>query len=159
MSFQQITANVSSSGFTFTFRVTIIVSVFVPGRWRVVQKLREWVCTTRDRPGTKTEIIIVTINVKVNPEEDTFTEIFCKRCLIMSFLITHWFLWYFLGLGGSRFWFRVPFHLLFIYFSFKIHLILVVTIQIKWILNVKYCKPYVYWQCQLIIPGVHCHGN
>jgi hypothetical protein len=22
-----------------------------------------------------------------------------------------------------------------------------------------YCKPYIYWQCQLIIPGVHCHRN
>jgi hypothetical protein len=32
-------------------------------------------CTSRDRPGTKTEIIIVTIHVKVNSEEDTFTSI------------------------------------------------------------------------------------
>ena len=34
---QEIVSNVSSSGFTFTFRVTIIVSVFVPGRSRAVQ--------------------------------------------------------------------------------------------------------------------------
>ncbi len=65
----------SSSGFTFPFIVTIIISVFVPGRSRVVQTHSFW--TTRDRPGTKTEIIIVTINVKVNPEEDTFATICC----------------------------------------------------------------------------------
>ena len=34
----------SSLEFTFTFRVTIIISVFVPGRSRVVQKLKKWVC-------------------------------------------------------------------------------------------------------------------
>ena len=61
------------------FIVTIIISVFVPGRSRVVQKLKKWVCTARDRPGTKTETIIVTLNVKVNPEEDTFTAICCKN--------------------------------------------------------------------------------
>ncbi len=71
----QIVVNVSSSEFTFTFMVTIIISVFVPGRSREVQNLQKWVCTTRDRPGTKTEIIIVTINVKVNPEEETFATI------------------------------------------------------------------------------------
>ena len=54
----QIVANVSSSEFTFTFRVTIIVSV---------------------RPGTKTETIIVTLNVKVNPEEDTLAAICCTQ--------------------------------------------------------------------------------
>ena len=43
----------SSSEFTFTFIVTIVASVFVPGRSREVQ--------------TKTEILIVTIIVKVNP--------------------------------------------------------------------------------------------
>ncbi len=64
-------AKVSSSEFTFTFMVTIIVLVFVPGRSRVTQKLKKWVCTGRDRPGTKTEIIIVTRNLKVNPEDDT----------------------------------------------------------------------------------------
>ena len=37
----------------------------------VVQKLKKWVCTVRDRPGAKSEIIIVTLNVKVNPEENT----------------------------------------------------------------------------------------
>ena len=74
---QQIAANVSSLEFTFTFRVTIIISVFVLGRSRAVQKLKKWVCTTRDRPGTKTEIIMVTLNVKVNPEEDTLTAICC----------------------------------------------------------------------------------
>jgi hypothetical protein len=47
---KQIPANVS---FTFTFIVTIIISDFVPGRSRVVQKLKKWVCTSRDRPGTK----------------------------------------------------------------------------------------------------------
>ena len=41
----------------------------------MVQKLKKWICTARDRPGTKTEIIIVTINVKVNSEDDTFSEI------------------------------------------------------------------------------------
>jgi len=25
--------------------------------------------------------------------------------------------------------------------------------------NPNYCKPYIYWQCQLIIPGGHCHEN
>jgi hypothetical protein len=44
----------------------------------LVQKLNKWVCTSRDRPGTKTEIIIVTINVKVNPRDDTFTGISCS---------------------------------------------------------------------------------
>ena len=34
-----------------------IISVFVPGRSRAVQKLKKWVCTPRDRPGTNTEII------------------------------------------------------------------------------------------------------
>jgi hypothetical protein len=38
---------VSSSVFTFTIIVTIIISVFVPGRSRVVQKLKKCVCTTR----------------------------------------------------------------------------------------------------------------
>ena len=53
-----VTPNVERhSGFTFTFRVTIIISVYVPGRSRVVQKLKKWVCTSRDRPGTKTETI------------------------------------------------------------------------------------------------------
>jgi hypothetical protein len=69
--------NLSSSEFTFTFRVSIIVSVFVPGRSRTVQKLKKWVCTTRDRPGTKTETIIVTLNVRVNPEGDTLAVIYC----------------------------------------------------------------------------------
>ncbi len=32
----------------------------------------------RDRPGTKIETIIVTLNVKVNPEEDTFAAICCN---------------------------------------------------------------------------------
>jgi hypothetical protein len=103
---------VSSSEFTFTFIVTIIISVFVPGRSHVVQKLKEnseedtftEICcnSTTDfrecvvseftftvtcgtnplfqflyRPGTKTEIIIVTINVKVNSEEDTFSVLGC----------------------------------------------------------------------------------
>ncbi len=36
----------------------------------MVQKLKKRVCTARDRPGTKTEIIRVTLNVNVNPEED-----------------------------------------------------------------------------------------
>jgi hypothetical protein len=75
---QEITQNVSSSEFTFTTIVTIIFSVFVPGRSRVVQKLKKWVCTTRDRAGTKTEIKIVTIIVKVNSEDDTFSAICCK---------------------------------------------------------------------------------
>jgi hypothetical protein len=43
---QSIVENVSSSEFTFTFIVTIIFSVFLPGRSRVVQKLKEWVCTS-----------------------------------------------------------------------------------------------------------------
>ncbi len=38
-----------------SLRVIIIISVFVPGRSRAVQKLKKWVCTARDRPGTKTE--------------------------------------------------------------------------------------------------------
>jgi hypothetical protein len=41
---QQIVENVVSSEFTFTIIVTII-SVFVPGRSREVQKLKKWVCT------------------------------------------------------------------------------------------------------------------
>ena len=73
---KQIAANVSSSGFTFTFIVTIIISVFVPGRSRVVQTHSLSFCTTRHRPGTKTETIIVTLNVKVNSEEDTFVSIY-----------------------------------------------------------------------------------
>jgi hypothetical protein len=72
------TANVPSLEFTFTFMVTIIISVFVPGRSRAVQKQKKWVCTSRDRPGTKSEIVIVTINVKVNPEEDTLATICCN---------------------------------------------------------------------------------
>ena len=50
----------------------------------MVQKLKKWVCTTPDRPGTKTEIIIVTINVKVNPEDDTLTVICCSLELHFS---------------------------------------------------------------------------
>ncbi len=73
--------NVSCLEFSFTFRVTIIISVFVPGRSRTVQNLKKWVCTTSDRPGTKTEIIIVTLNVKVNPEEDTLVSICCTVSL------------------------------------------------------------------------------
>jgi hypothetical protein len=72
---QQFRVNLSSSEFTFTFMVTIIISVFVPARSRAVQKLKKWVRTGRDRVGTKTEIIIVTINIKVNPEEDKFASI------------------------------------------------------------------------------------
>jgi hypothetical protein len=45
---------VSSSGIYF-YIYCVNVSVFVPGRSRVVQKLKKWVCTGRDRPGTKTE--------------------------------------------------------------------------------------------------------
>jgi hypothetical protein len=44
-------------------RYTIIISVFVPGRSRVVQTHLFNFCTALGRPGTKTEIIIVTINV------------------------------------------------------------------------------------------------
>jgi hypothetical protein len=40
---QEIETNVSSSEFTFTFIVTIIISVFLPGRSSVVQKLKNWV--------------------------------------------------------------------------------------------------------------------
>ncbi len=94
---QQIVGNVSSPGFTFTFIVTIIISVFVPGRSCPVQKLKKWVCTARtvqtqklfvqklfvQKPGTKTEIIIVTINVKVNPGDDKFVAICCNK---MDFL-------------------------------------------------------------------------
>jgi hypothetical protein len=70
---------VSSSEFAFTFIVynLIIISVFVPGRSRSVHKLKKWVCTARARPGTKTDIKIVTIDVKVNSEEDTFDRICC----------------------------------------------------------------------------------
>ncbi len=62
-----VDANVSS--FCFTLILTIILSVFVPGRSRVVQTHFFGFCTTRDRPGffsfcntrdrpgTKTEII------------------------------------------------------------------------------------------------------
>ena len=73
-------------GIYFYIYVTTIISVFVPGQSRVIQKLnyyfsfcprsvwytklKKWVCTARDLPGTKTEIIIVTINVKVNSEDD-----------------------------------------------------------------------------------------
>jgi len=48
---------------------------FVPGRSRVVQPHFFSFCTARSVPGTKTEMIIVTINVKLNSEEDTFAEI------------------------------------------------------------------------------------
>jgi hypothetical protein len=65
---RQISGNMSS--FVIYFYISYIISVFVPGRSRVVQKLKKWVCTTRDRPGTKTERIIIKINVKVN--DDTF---------------------------------------------------------------------------------------
>ena len=42
------------------------------------------------RPGTKTEIIIVTINVKVNSEEDTFVAICCMTTLLgcFSYMVT-----------------------------------------------------------------------
>ena len=58
------------SGFTFTAIVTNIISVFVPKRSRVVQTHFFSFYTTRDRPGTKTEIISFTINVKVNSEDN-----------------------------------------------------------------------------------------
>ena len=74
-------------GFTFEFILTIIISVFVPGRSRVVQKLKKWVFTGRDRPGTKTEIIIRTINVTVHSEEDTFVKI-CSTVSGISSSIT-----------------------------------------------------------------------
>ena len=70
----------SSSGFTFTFKISYCDNYyfsFVPGRSREVQTHFSSFCTARDRPGTKTEIIIVAINVKVNPEEDTFAAICC----------------------------------------------------------------------------------
>jgi hypothetical protein len=57
--------------------VTIDISVFVPGRSCAVQTNVFSFCTARDRPGTKTEITIVTINVKVNSEEDTIAAICC----------------------------------------------------------------------------------
>jgi hypothetical protein len=43
------------------------------------EKLKKWVCTARDVPGTKTGIIIVTINVKVKSEDDTFSAIGCNE--------------------------------------------------------------------------------
>ena len=64
-------------GIYFDIYWTIIISVFVPGRSRSVRKLKKWVCTARARPGTKTDIKIVTIDVKVNSEEDTFDRICC----------------------------------------------------------------------------------
>ncbi len=60
---------------------------FGPGRSRAVQKLKKWVCTARDRPATKTEIKIVTINVKANSEEVTFAEIYCTVGLGSSLLV------------------------------------------------------------------------
>ena len=45
----------------------------------------------RDRPGTKTEIIIVKIIVKVNSEEDTFSTIGCSSKILFILLssLTH----------------------------------------------------------------------
>ena len=91
----------SSSGFTFTFRVTIIVPVFVPGRSRVVQTHFFSFCTTRDRPGTKTEIIMVTLNVKVNSKEDTLAAICYTHHVPLKALSTlaikiHFFVCFFL---------------------------------------------------------------
>ena len=48
---------------------------FVPGRSRAVHPHFFSFYTARVVPGTKTEMIIVTINVKFNSEEDTFAEI------------------------------------------------------------------------------------
>ena len=45
---QEIETNVSSSEFTFTFIVTIIISVFVPGRSSVVQKLKKLGFSTQE---------------------------------------------------------------------------------------------------------------
>jgi hypothetical protein len=67
MEVQQISANVSSSGIYFYIYCANYCSVFVPGRSRVVQTHVFSFCTARDRPGTNTETIIRTINVKGNP--------------------------------------------------------------------------------------------
>jgi hypothetical protein len=68
---QPIVENVSSSEFTFTIIVTIIISVFVPERSRDCTNPR-FQFLYQD-----TEMIIVKIIVKVNSEEDTFSTIGC----------------------------------------------------------------------------------
>jgi hypothetical protein len=55
MDVHQISVNESSSGIYFYIYCVNCCSVFVPGRSRVVQKLKKLVCTVRDRPVTKTE--------------------------------------------------------------------------------------------------------
>ncbi len=58
--------------------------VFVPHVTVLVQTHFFSFCTTRDRPGTKTGIIIVTISVKVNSKDDTFSTIGGKFPITIS---------------------------------------------------------------------------
>ncbi len=72
---QKIAENVSSSEFTSTLIiVTIIVPICVPER-----QVRYKPTFSVFVPGTKTGIIIVTINVKINSEVDTFSYICCMQ--------------------------------------------------------------------------------
>jgi hypothetical protein len=54
-------------------------------RTRTVQKLKMWVCTARAVLVQKLKIIIVTINVKVNSEDDTFSAIGGKDEIVQLF--------------------------------------------------------------------------
>jgi uncharacterized protein YggT (Ycf19 family) len=81
---QPVAENVSSSEFTVIFIVIIIIVV-----------TRTVTCGTNPlfkflyRPCTKTEIIIVTRNAKVNSEDDTFSVIVCTVMLTNMNLLVH----------------------------------------------------------------------
>ena len=61
--------------------MTIIISVFVPERSRAGTNPRfQFLYQSDDRPGTKTEIIIV----KVSSEENTFSVIGCKDGILFE---------------------------------------------------------------------------
>jgi hypothetical protein len=87
---QQIAKNVSSSEFTFTIIVKIIISVFLPRRSRVEQIYFFSVFVrARDRPGIKTEMIIVTLIAKVNAVDGTLFAIGCIGDILSFNLILY----------------------------------------------------------------------
>jgi hypothetical protein len=79
-----ITEKVSSSEFTFAFLVTIIISVLVQGRYKNLKSGFVPHVTV-----LVTTIIIITINITVNSEDDTFSATGCNFTgffLIISFI-------------------------------------------------------------------------
>ncbi len=146
----------SSSEFTFTFIVTIIISVFVP-HVRYKPTLSVFVPHV-DRPGTKTEIIIVTKYVEVNPGDDTFAAIGCT----IKELLHLFFLWKRASRFSKRFnyVYRVTarvfegnpmYHIYCLVLAYKMGINIGGVVQVLFLMEVKNCRRWLHLRGQLYL--------